>query len=94
VKFRLCAANGSVISNPAAVFAGTGGQLTMLSAVRGTIENVNETGATDIPDAAFRFDGSSQWIFNMATSNLSSGNTYLFRINLANGSIQFVVGVK
>jgi hypothetical protein len=94
VKFRLCAANGSVISNPAAVFAGTGGQLTMLSAVRGTIENVNETDATDIPDAAFRFDGSSQWIFNMATSNLSSGNTYLFRINLANGSIQFVVGVK
>ena len=95
VKFRVCAANGSAISNPAAVFAGTGGTLTMLSAVRGTINNINEADGTDIPDAAFRWDASGQqWIFNMATNNLSSGNTYLFRINLANGSIQFVVGVK
>jgi YDG domain/Kelch motif/Galactose oxidase, central domain len=93
VKFRVCAANGSAISNPAAVFAGTIGPMTMLSAVRGTIDNINEAAGTDIPDAAFRFDG-SQWIFNMATNNLQSGNTYLFRINLANGSIQFVVGVK
>jgi hypothetical protein len=67
----------------------------MLSAVRGTIDNVNEAAGTDIPDAAFRWDASGQqWIFNMATGNLSSGSTYLFRINLANGSIQFVVGVK
>jgi len=95
VKFRVCAANGSVISNPAAVFAGTGsGQLTLLRAVRGTITAVNETDGLDIPDAAFRFDGSSQWIFNMATNNLSPGTTYVFRINLANGTIQFVVGIK
>ena len=67
----------------------------MLSAVRGTIDNINEANGTDIPDVAFRWDASGQqWMFNMATSNLSSGNTYLFRINLANGSIQFVVGVK
>jgi hypothetical protein len=95
VKFRVCAANGSSIANPAAVFAGTGGTLTMLSAVRGTIDNINETSGTDIPDVAFRWDASGQqWIFNMGTNNLSSGNTYLFRINLANGSIQFVIGVK
>ena len=95
VKFRVCAANGGAISNPAAVFAGTVGPLTMLSAVRGTVTIVNEVDGTDIPDAAFRWDASGQqWIFNMGTSNLSSGNTYLFRINLANGSIQFVVGVK
>lgn len=44
---------------------------------------------------AFRWDASGQqWIFNMATSNLQSGNTYTFRINLANGYIVFVVGVK
>jgi hypothetical protein len=97
VKFRVCSASGAVISNPAAVFAGTGGSLTMLSAVRGTIDNINEVAGTDIPDAAFRWDASGQqWIFNMATSNLTSGNTYLFRINLAYSpaSIGFQIGVK
>jgi cobalt-zinc-cadmium resistance protein CzcA len=34
VKFGSCSASGASISNPAAVFAGTGGTLTMLSAVR------------------------------------------------------------
>ncbi|HXT23717.1 MAG TPA: kelch repeat-containing protein [Candidatus Eisenbacteria bacterium] len=95
VKFRVCSASGGAISNPAAVFAGTGGSLTMLSAVRGTIDNINETTGTDIPDVAFRWDASGQqWIFNMGTNNLSSGNTYLYRINLANGSIPFAIGVK
>jgi hypothetical protein len=95
VKFRVCNASGASISNPAAVFAGTGGTLTMLSAVRGTIDNVNEIDGTDIPDAAFRWDG-QEWIFNMATNNLTSGSTYAFRINLAYApaSITFVVGVK
>jgi hypothetical protein len=97
VKFRVCAASGASISNPAAVFAGTGGTLTMLSAVRGTIDNVNEVTGTDIPDVAFRWDASGQqWIFNMATTNLTSGSTYAFRINLAYSpaSITFVIGVK
>jgi YDG domain/Galactose oxidase, central domain len=95
VKFRVCSASGASISNSSTVFAGTGGTLTMLSTVRGTIDNVNETSGTDIPDAAFRWDSSGQqWIFNMATSNLSSGSTYAFRINLAYGNITFVVGVK
>ena len=95
VKFRVCNASGASISNPAVVFAGTGGTLTMLSAVRGTIDNINETTGTDIPDVAFRWDG-QQWIFNMATNNLTSGSTYAFRINLAYApaSITFVVGVK
>ena len=93
VKFTVCDASGNPISNPAAVFAGTGGTLTMLSEVRGTITVVNETGTTDIPDVAFRWTG-SQWIFNMATTNLNSGSTYTFRINLAYGSITFRVGVK
>lgn len=43
VKFTVCDAFGNPISNPAAVFAGTGGSLTMLSAVRGTVTNINET---------------------------------------------------
>jgi len=97
VKFRVCGASGAAISNSAAVFAGTGGTLTMLSAVRGTVDAVNETTSGDIPDAAFRWDASSQqWIFNMATTNLTSGQTYQFRINLAYSpaNIIFVVGVK
>jgi hypothetical protein len=93
VKFIVCDAFGNAISTPAAVFAGTGGSLTMLSEVRGTVTLVNETGTTDIPDVAFRFTG-SQWIFNMATSNLNAASTYTFRINLAYGNITFVVGVK
>jgi hypothetical protein len=97
VKFRVCNASGMAISNSSAVFSGTTGTLTMLSAVRGTIDNVNESSATDVPDAAFRWDASGQqWIFNMGTSNLTAGQTYSFRINLAYGpaSIIFVVGVK
>ena len=69
------------------------GSITMLSAVRGTVTVVNEDTIADIPDVAFRFDG-LQWIFNMATSNLQSASTYTFRINLANGDIVFMVGVK
>src|SRR5207237_1861752 len=56
VKFRVCGASGGSISNASAVFAGTGGTLTMLSAVRGTVDAVNETTSGDIPDAAFRWD--------------------------------------
>jgi MBG domain (YGX type) len=93
VKFTVCDAFGNPISNPAAVFAGTGGSLTMLNEVRGTITVVNETATNDIPDVAFRWTG-NQWIFNMATTNLAQGSTYTFRINLAYGSISFVVGVK
>ena len=95
VKFRVCDAYGNSISNSAAVFAGTGGALSMLSSVRGTVTSVNESGITEIPDAAFRWDASSkQWMYNMATSNLSSGYSYVFRINLTSGSIQFQIGVK
>jgi hypothetical protein len=98
VKFRVCAANGIAISDPNLVFAGTGGTLTMLSAVRGTVDAVNESTDVAIPDAAFRWDSSGQqWIFNMATTNLATGGTtYTFRINLANASqsIVFVVGAK
>jgi hypothetical protein len=94
VKFRVCDASGNPISNPTAVFAGTGGALTMLSAVRGTVDVVNEPGISEIPDIAFRISG-GQWIFNMATTNLAQGSTYAFAINLATGqSIQFRVAVK
>jgi hypothetical protein len=94
VKFRVCDASGNSIFDPAAVFGTSTGSITMLSAVRGTVTVVNESTTADIPDVAFRYSG-GQWIFNMATSNLDSGSTYVFRINLKNGSsILFQVGVK
>jgi len=93
VKFKVCDANGNSISDPNAVFAGTGGQLTMLSAARSTLSDVNEAVINDIPDAAFRYNV-GLWIFNMATTNLQSGYTYQFRINLTYGSIIFTMAVK
>jgi ribosomal protein L18E len=93
VKFTVCDANGNSISNPAAVFAGTGGQLDMLSAVRGQVPNPDESAFNDIPDAAFRYSNGI-WIFNMATSNLQQNTTYTFRINLAYGNITFVIKIK
>ena len=97
VKFRVCGANGVALSNASLVFGPSSGSITMLSAVRGTVNNINETADNSIPDVAFRWDSSGQqWIFNMATTNLVSGSSYSFRINLAYGpqSIVFVVGVK
>jgi energy-converting hydrogenase Eha subunit H len=93
VKFKVCDANGNPISDPTVVFAGTGGQLTMLSAVRGQIPNPDESQYNDIPDVAFRYAGGF-WIFNMATSNLNAQTTYTFRINLKYGSITFVIAIK
>jgi len=94
VKFTVCDAFGNPISNSTAVFASpSSGTITLLSEVRGTVTVVNEATTADIPDAAFRWTG-NQWIFNMATTNLSQGSTYTFRINLAYGSISFRVGVK
>src|SRR5262249_30176495 len=93
VKFTVCDAAGNPIADPAAVFAGTGGSLTMLSAVRAQMTTVNESAENAIPDVAFRFTG-SQWIFNMGTNNLQSGTDYKFRINLAYGRIIFKVGIK
>ena len=88
-------ANGAPLTDPALVFAGTGGALTMTGAIRGTMTVVNENDTNDIPDAAFTWDG-QQWHFNMATTNLSSATTYTFRINLAYypASILFRVGLK
>jgi hypothetical protein len=93
VKFTVCDASGNPISDPMTVFGNSSGSITLLSAVRGTINGVNETGTNDIPDVAFRYSDGI-WIFNMATSNLQAPATYTFRINLTNGSLQFQFGTK
>ena len=93
MKFTVCDANGNPISDPMMVFGYNTGSITLLSAVRGTINGENETGTNDIPDVAFRYSDGI-WIFNMATSNMQAPATYTFQINLASGSIQFQFGTK
>ena len=96
VKFYVCDASGNHISDPNVVFAGTGGQLTMLSQVRSQIQTVDEGTYNDVPDAAFRWSpGDNIWIWNMTTNNLQSGNKYTFHINLRNGTyIEFFIAIK
>ena len=93
VKFRVCDAAGRPISDKSVVFGNSTGTIQMLSAVRGTVTNALEDVVNDVPDVAFRWTG-QEWIFNMATSNLTSGTTYDFRIVLTSGSIPFRIGIK
>jgi hypothetical protein len=94
VKFKVCDANGNSISDPNAVFLnGCCGSITTLTRMRGTVDNVNEMVAADIPDVAFHYVG-DHWQFNLVTTNLDAGNTYTFQINLKFGVIQFTVAVK
>ena len=60
VKFTVCDANGNPISDPNAVFLnGCCGSITMLTRMRGTVNNVNVSGTTDIPDVAFHLVGTT-----------------------------------
>ncbi len=93
VKFTVCDANGNPISDPMVVFGNSTGSITLLSAVRGTVDNVNETMDNDIPDVAFRYS-SGIWIFNMASNNLTKNTTYTYHINLKYGTINFTFGTK
>ena len=93
MKFTVCDANGQPISDPMVVFGNSTGSITLLHSIRGTVDNVNEASVNDIPDVAFRWSG-GQWIFNMATSNLTKNYTYQYRINLKLGSVDFQAGTK
>jgi hypothetical protein len=91
-QFRVCDANGVSIGTPGVVssFYLTGmvsGTTTM------TVENVVDT---NNPDTYFRWDPTSrQWIFNITTSNLTAGNTYVYTIALNDGSaIMFQYGLR
>ena len=94
MKFTVCDANGNPISNPNAVFAGTGGAVNYAECSPRPSSEPGRNAFNDIPDVAFRYS-SGIWIFNMATSNLQPNTTYTFRINLANGQgITFVIKIK
>ena len=91
-KFRVCDANGVSIGTP-----GTVSSFRIIQTSSGTASTVVDLSVDSrTPDAAFRWDPTAQqWIFNIDSSSLSAGLTYVFRIGLADGSnIDFQFGLR
>jgi MBG domain-containing protein/Big-like domain-containing protein len=92
VKFRVGDVNGNSIGTPGVVTS-----FLIISVITGTGST-----SVDLPptstngDTSFRFDTTSQqWIFNLNTSGLTAGSTYVFQIGLADGSnITFQFGLR
>jgi hypothetical protein len=90
-KFRVCNANGVSVGT-----AGVVSSFALTQILSGTTSDVDESISSTTSDASFRWDPTAQqWIFNINTTNLSAGNTYVYRIQLDDGSsINFRFGLK
>jgi len=90
-KFRVCDATGYSIGTPGVVSS-----FKLIQKAAGTATDVDEAVDSTTPDAAFRWDSTSQqWIFNMSTKSLSASLTYYYRITLNDGTnIDFKLGLK
>jgi len=89
-RFRICGADGKPI--------GTAGVVTNFRLIKiiskGVTSNVDQTVLSTTSDNVFR-SGFQQWIFNISTKNLSTGNTYVYLVTLNDGStIQFQFRLK
>ncbi len=92
VKFRVGDVNNVSIGTP-----GTVTSFRLTSVITGTVSTpVDLSPSSTTPDTAFRWDPTSeQWIFNLNTSGLAPGSTYVFTIGLADGSsISFQFGLR
>ena len=92
VKFRVCDANGVSMGTPGVVSS-----FKLVRVIEGTATSeVTVEPAATTPDTVFRWDSSSQqWIFNLSTRELAAGATYLYSIDLNDGSaIEFRFGVR
>jgi MBG domain-containing protein/Big-like domain-containing protein len=92
LKFRVGDVNGNSIGTP-----GTVASFRIIDVITGTVTTaVDLPPSSTTPDTSFRFDPTAQqWIFNLNTSGLSAGSTYVFRIGLADGSnIDFQFGLR
>ena len=90
--FRVCDVNGVSIGT-----AGVVSSFFLTQIINGTVTtNVEDVVDTSNPDTSFRWDSiNQQWIFNISTSNLSAGQTYIYTINLNDGtSIVFQYGLR
>jgi MBG domain (YGX type) len=90
-KFRVCDANGVSIGTPGVVQ-----NFMLVQITGGTVADMDESVASTTPDTAFRSDSSGQqWIFNIDTGNLKAGQTYVYSIQLNDGSaIGFAYGLR
>jgi hypothetical protein len=85
VKFRVCDANGVSIGS-VGVVTGSVAAPVLLSKSTGA-GGVDESVYSTTPDTSFRWDPSAQqWIYNQATSNLTSGVVYTYKIPLNDGT--------
>jgi hypothetical protein len=92
VKFRVGDVNGVSIGTP-----GTVTSFRITAVINGTASTpVDLPPSSTTPDTAFRWDPTAQqWIFNLDTSGLAAGSTYVFTIGLADGSsINFQFGLR
>ncbi len=91
-KFRVCDANGVSIGTPGVVASFYLTQIITATVTTNVVDIVN----TNNPDSAFRWDPTVlQWIFNITTSNLAAGSTYIYTITLNDGStISFQYGLR
>ena len=81
VKFKLTAADGSIVSNATATLA----VAKVSNAVIGVFEEAEASGASNL-DNLFRFDPTSgQYIYNLNTSGYTAG-TYILRATLNDGT--------
>ena len=92
IKFQVFDVNGVSIGTP-----GTVSSFRIIDVIAGTVTTpVDLPVASTTPDTTFRFDPvAQQWIFNLDTSGLTAGSTYVFRIGLSDGShIDFQFGLR
>jgi hypothetical protein len=91
VKFRVCDANGVSIGT-----VGVISSFVLTQIISGTVTTVDETIDASTIDSGFRFDPTAQqWIFNLSTKPESAGFTYVYSINLNDGtSIVFQYGLR
>jgi Bacterial Ig domain/RTX calcium-binding nonapeptide repeat (4 copies) len=90
-KFRACDARAISIGTPGMV-AG----FRLMKIIAGTTTVVDEAVVSTTPDTAFRWDATAQqWIFNISTTGLSANQTYVYEIQLNDGSsIFFQFGLR
>jgi hypothetical protein len=83
VQFRVCDANGVSIGSSGVVTS-----FLLTGTFNGTLSTVVDTVSATNNDTAFRWDSTNQqWIFNLSTSSLSAGKTYIYTIKLNDGTI-------
>jgi hypothetical protein len=91
-KFRVCDANGFSIGTQGVVSG-----FRLVAKIVGTVTTtIDEDVISNTPDTVFRWDaGERQWIFNISNDNRQTNATYVYRIELNDGSpIEFRYGLR